>query len=222
MQPDFGTTIMVTLVWGTQLFIAGLSFVWILFGIIFIGSLGGLAYLFLPHVTKRVDMFINPEYGTENYQVNKSLEAFINGGLYGSGPGEGIIKQNIPDSHTDFIFAVAGEELGLIVCSIIILVYALIVIRSFINVKRENDIFAMLSVAGIITQFGLQSIINIGVNLNLFPTKGMTLPFISYGGSSTISISIGIGIMLAFTKKKFGYYNYKQETMNNILIRRIK
>lgn len=203
IQPDLGMTITLTSMWGVQLFLAGLPiFFVILLGVLAIG--GGIgAYYTFPHVAKRIDNFLDPEAG-DSYQVSKSLEAFKNGGVFGRGPGEGQVKQFLPDSHTDFIFAVTGEEFGILVCFIILCLFAFVVLRGFSRVWRESDLFIVLSVAGLLTQFGIQAIINMGVSVNLFPAKGMTLPFLSYGGSSVIAIAIGIGMMLALTRKRFG------------------
>jgi cell division protein FtsW len=151
---------------------------------------------------------------SENYQVTKSLRAFEHGGLYGRGPGEGAVKQVLPDSHTDFIFAVAGEEFGAIICLIVIGIFAFIVIRSFIKILNEKDKFIQFAASGIIAQLGLQAIINIGVTLRLLPTKGMTLPFISYGGSSTIAIAIATGMLLGFTKYRPPLNSYKISNSN--------
>ncbi len=210
IQPDFGMLVMVTAVFGIQLFIAGMPIFWIILA--FVSSVFGVtgAYLLLPHVAKRINNFLDPD-SSENYQVTKSIMAFEHGGMYGRGPGEGAIKQVLPDSHTDFIFAVAGEEFGAIICMIIIGVFAFIVLKSLVKLIHEEDKFIQLAASGIIAQFGLQSIINIGVTLNLLPTKGMTLPFISYGGSSTIAIALGIGMLLAFTKQRTSLTRYKIE-----------
>ena len=203
LQPDLGMAITISAIWGGQMFLAGLSMLWIIF--LTIGGLTGLiaAYLFLPHVAVRINSFLEPKT-SDNYQVTKSLEAFSNGGIYGTGPGEGIIKQNLPDSHTDFIFAVVGEELGMIVGLLVILLFAFIVIRGFLRVIKVGDLFAILSVSGLLLQLGFQAAVNIGVTLHLLPTKGMTLPFISYGGSSILSMSITTGIILALTRKRYG------------------
>lgn len=212
IQPDFGMLVMVTTVFGVQLFVAGMPLFWIVLALV--SSIFGVtgAYFLLPHVAKRINSFLDPD-SSENYQVTKSLMAFEHGGMYGRGPGEGAIKQVLPDSHTDFIFAVAGEEFGAIICLIMIGVFAFIVLRSFIRLVNEEDRFVQLAATGIITQFGLQSIINIGVTLNLLPTKGMTLPFISYGGSSTIAISMAMGMLLAFTKRKTSLTKYKLQIL---------
>lgn len=203
IQPDLGMTITVSVMWAFQLFIAGLPMLWVMIiGILAItGAIG--AYHFFPHVAKRVNSFLDPATG-DNYQVSKSLEAFRNGGVLGRGPGEGEVKQFLPDSHTDFIFAVASEEFGIIACLIILSLFAFVVLRGLSRVWKENDLFLVLAVAGIITQFGMQAVINMGVAVNLFPAKGMTLPFLSYGGSSVVAIAIGMGMMLALTRKRFG------------------
>jgi len=208
IQPDIGMLILTTAVFATQLFIAGLPSIWIAIALIgsFIGILS--AYALLPHVTTRINSFLNPE-AAENYQVTKSILAFEHGGLYGRGPGEGAIKQYLPDSHTDFIFAVAGEEFGAIICIIIMLVFAFIVLRTLIRLSKEEDKFVQLASIGLITQFGLQATINMGVTLNLLPTKGMTLPFISYGGSSTLAIAITVGMLLGLTKRKTSLVKYR-------------
>ena len=154
-------------------------------------------------VESRVDRFLDSETGA-NYQVQKALQAFNNGGLFGRGPGEGSVKEVLPDAHTDFILAVAGEEFGIILCLILVALFAFILIRGFSIVFRETNLFIMLAVAGILSQFGLQAIINMASTLHLMPTKGMTLPFVSYGGSSYLSTAIGIGMVLALTKRRAG------------------
>jgi cell division protein FtsW len=216
LQPDFGMVVTISLVWAGQLFLAGLSMVWIITVIILaiFGIIG--AYLFLPHVTKRINSFLDPT-NSENYQIKKSIEAFMNGGLYGQGPGEGTVKQFLPDSHTDFIFAVVGEELGVISCCLIILLFAFIVIRGFIRLSNEPDLFVTFAASGLLMQFGIQAMINMGVTLRLLPTKGMTLPFISYGGSSMIAISIAMGMLLALTRKRYGIVKFSFRSLHNRL-----
>lgn len=212
IQPDFGMLVMVSAVFGIQLFVAGLPIIWLfiaIFASVF-GSIG--AYLLLPHVASRINRFLDP-VNSENYQITRSLEAFESGGLYGKGPGEGSVKQFLPDSHTDFIFAVAGEEFGAIICLMIIITFAYIVIRILINLLHEDDKFIQIAAIGIISQFGLQAVINMGVSLNLLPTKGMTLPFISYGGSSTLAISIGMGMLLGLTKRKASLVKYRLQNV---------
>lgn len=211
-QPDFGMLVLTTAVFAVQLFVGGLPTIWI-----FVSGIVGLfgvisAYILLPHVATRINNFLDPA-ANENYQVTKSILAFEHGGLYGMGPGEGSIKQHLPDSHTDFIFAVAGEEFGAIICIMLIAVFAFIVLKTLIRLNSEDDKFVQLAAVGIITQFGLQATINMGVTLNLLPTKGMTLPFVSYGGSSTIAISLAIGMLLGLTKRQTSLVKYKA---NNI------
>lgn len=200
LQPDVGMSIVVTAIWGFQLFLSGLSLT--LVGIFAAGGVGllVLAYFTFSHVHTRVDQFL-ASGGELSYQVRKSLEAFANGHIFGRGPGEGIVKSNIPDAHTDFIFAVAGEEFGLFLCLIIVGIYAAIVIRAMMISMRENNLFIILSAAGLSASFGLQAIINMASTLHLMPTKGMTLPFISYGGSSLLATALGMGMLLAITRK---------------------
>lgn len=201
IQPDFGMFVMITAVFSLQLFVAGMPLFWIML-ILVSSGIGVMAgYFFLPHVAQRINSFLDPQI-SENYQISKSILAFQQGGMYGRGPGEGAVKQVIPDSHSDFIFAVAGEEFGAMICLIIIGIFAFIVLRSLLKLVDEEDKFTQLAAIGITSQFGLQSIINIGVTLNLLPTKGMTLPFISYGGSSTIAISMAMGILLGLTRQR--------------------
>jgi cell division protein FtsW len=193
LQPDVGQFFVVSAVWAVQLFLAGLPLVWVV-GL----AVGGIAAL-----TARVDSFFDADAG-DRYQINRSLDAFVNGGLLGRGPGEGTIKAQLPDSHSDFIFAVAGEELGLIVCLAIVALFAFIVLRGFSRVLNDNNLFVLLASAGLLTQFGLQAMINMASTLHLMPTKGMTLPFISYGGSSLIALSLGMGMVLALTRRRVG------------------
>lgn len=206
LQPDFGMTVTVSAMWGGQLFLAGISMLWV--GAVSMMAIVGIsaAYAFLPHVRQRINSFLDPA-SSGNYQVKRSLQAFQEGGLYGRGPGEGTVKQVLPDSHTDFIFAVVGEEMGTIVCLLVVALFAFIVLRSLTRMLKESDLFIVFSVAGLLMQFGMQAAINMGVTLHLLPTKGMTLPFISYGGSSMIAISIAMGMMLALTRRRYGIVN---------------
>ena len=154
----------------------------------------------MPHFQNRIDTFLSPETG-DSYQINKALEAFRSVGMFGKGPGEGEVKSIIPDAHTDFIMAVAGEEFGFFLCMIIVTLFAFVIFRGFSLAIKENSLFALLAIAGLLVQFGLQAIINISSTLNLMPTKGMTLPFISHGGSSLVSIALGVGMVLALARK---------------------
>ena len=202
-QPDLGMAVVVGLVWLAQLFMAGLRLYWVAAGTI--AAAGGLvgAYLWLPHVTSRVNRFLDPAAG-DSYQVNRSIEAFVNGGLWGRGPGEGKIKDVLPDAHADFVFAVAGEEFGVIVCIMLVGIFAFVVLRGFSRLLQEGNLFVLLSATGLLIQFGLQAVINMASTLHLIPTKGMTLPFLSYGGSSMLALALGMGMMLALTRRRLG------------------
>jgi cell division protein FtsW len=199
-QPDIGMLAVVTVVFLAQLYIAGLPLV--LVGIA-VGMLGGasvMAYTLFPHVRSRVTRFWD---GTgDNYQVTTALEAFGNGGLMGRGPGEGRVKDILPDAHADFVYAVAGEEFGMLICVFILAVFAFIVLRGLLRLLREHDQFVVLSCTGLVTGFGLQAFVNMASTLKLIPTKGMTLPFISYGGSSAIAVALGMGMLLALTRRR--------------------
>lgn len=200
LQPDIGQTLTISTIWGCQLFLAGISVLWVvaLLGIGIVGVLG--TYFVFPHVQSRIDRFLNPQTG-DVFQVRTSLEAFHNGGWFGRGPGEGIIKGKLPDAHTDFILAVAAEEFGFFLCAFLIFLFAFIIFRGFWIMSKEKNLFNMLAVAGLLTQFGVQAFINMASTLNLIPTKGMTLPFISYGGSSLLSLAFGFGMILSLTRR---------------------
>jgi cell division protein FtsW len=203
IQPDFGMVITVSGMFAVQFFLAGMPVLWVAV-MALLGVCGVIAaYNLLPHVAARIDRFLDPTSG-DNYQVQKSLEAFAHGRWFGTGPGEGVVKQSIPDSHTDFIFAVAGEEFGVVFCLLIIFVFAFIVVRGFMKLWQETDAFHIIAVGGLLAQFGIQAVVNMGVAVNLLPAKGMTLPFLSYGGSSLIAMAVGMGMMLALTRKRYG------------------
>ena len=201
LQPDFGQTMLVAIVWSGMLFVAGLSLFWVLFliggGVIAIAG----AYKFLPHVTARINRFLDPQSG-DTFQVDNALDSFAQGGWFGKGPGEGTVKRILPDSHTDFIFAVTAEEFGIILCLVILLLFTFVVLRGMTLARRNEEPFCRLAAMGLITLFGLQSVINMAVNVHLIPAKGMTLPFISYGGSSLISLALGMGFLLAVTRRR--------------------
>lgn len=201
LQPDIGMTITLTAMWIAQLFIYGIPMA-IIFIVAFFGVLGAItAYVALPHVEDRINKFLDGE--GKNYQVERSLDAFVNGSFFGTGPGNGVVKKFIPDAHTDFIFAVIGEEYGALTCAMIIILFAYLITRIVKRALDEENMFVYLSLFGLMMQFTIQVIVNIGVNLRLLPAKGMTLPFISYGGSSMISMAICFGLILAFTKRKY-------------------
>lgn len=203
LQPDFGMSVVVTCIWIFQLFLSGIPLLWFA-GLAFLAFLGGIgAYFTLDHVHTRVNDFVSSLFLGDDlpYQVAKSLKAFENGNLFGKGPGEGVVKLNLPDAHTDFIFAVAGEEFGVVLCLIMVVLFATIVIRALKLSVKDNNLFIIYSSAGLAASFGLQGIINMASTLHLGPTKGMTLPFISYGGSSLCASAVCIGMLLAITRK---------------------
>jgi cell division protein FtsW len=202
-QPDIGMAAVVAAVWFAQFFTAGMRLYWVAGGAL--AGLGGVvgAYMYLPHVRVRVDHFLDPSTG-DSYQVNRSIEAFANGGLWGRGPGEGTVKDVLPDAHADFVFAVAGEEFGVVVCLAIVALFAFIVLRGFSRMSQEGSLFVLLAATGLLVQFGLQAAINMASSLHLIPTKGMTLPFLSYGGSSMLALGLGMGMMLALTRRRLG------------------
>jgi cell division protein FtsW len=200
-EPDFGQTMLITIAWGALFFMAGMPWLWIAaLAIVALGGIAG-AYVMLPHVAGRIDRFISPQSG-DTYQIDRALESILAGGWLGQGPGEGTVKRILPDAHTDFIFAVAAEEFGIIICIGLVIVFALVVLRGLANSLRNEDAFARLSAAGLVVLFGVQSVINMAVNLRLMPQKGMTLPFISYGGSSMIAVAFGMGLLLAFSRRR--------------------
>jgi len=201
LQPDFGQVLLVTAVWGGLFFLAGVHLVWV-GALVAVAAIGmGLAYVSVPHVAARIDLFIFPGSG-DTYQTDHALQSFIQGGWFGRGPGEGEVKDILPDSHTDFIFAVAAEEYGLIVCLVLVTVFAFIVLRGMRHTMHETDGFVRHAVAGLMLLFGLQTLINVSVNLGLLPAKGMTLPFISYGGSSLISMALTVGLALGMMRRR--------------------
>ena len=207
IQPDIGMLLLISASWMIQVFVSGMPIIAVM-AVIVLGSLAlWVAYIFLPHVAHRINTFLSGDI-SNNYQVSKSILAYEKGGLVGLGPGEGIVKHSLPDSHTDFIFAVAGEEFGSITCMFISFIFAFIVIRTLILLTKEDDHYVVLSALGIISAFAIQAIINMSVTLNLMPTKGMTLPFISYGGSSLVAMAINMGIIISFTRKKVNRYKY--------------
>lgn len=200
LQPDFGTVVVFCAVWGAMLFLSGVS-LWLLLPLGGLGAaVAGAGYFLLPHVRSRIDRFMNPE-NADTYQVDRAHEAFLSGGIFGRGPGEGVVKHVLPDAHTDFIFAVIGEEFGIITCSLLLLAYVVIVFRSFSRLLEAEDRFTLLAGSGLLLLLSMQVLVNIGVALHVLPTKGMTLPLISYGGSSTLAVAILFGFILSLTRK---------------------
>lgn len=200
-QPDIGMLMVVLSVFVAQLFVAGLNVVVV--GVLAAcgAGLGVAAYFVLPHVRSRVDRFLDPSSG-DTFQITKAMEAFGNGGLLGRGPGEGRVKNVLPDAHADFVFAVAGEEFGFVICLLILSLFAFVVIRGLMRLLAESDLYVVLAAAGLLAQFGLQAFVNMASSLHLIPTKGMTLPFVSYGGSSVLAIALGMGMLLALTRRR--------------------
>ncbi len=199
-QPDLGQTILTSVVWGGMFFMAGMPWIWIfLLGGVGAGGLVA-AYYMLPHVTARFDKFLTGE--GDRFQIETAHEAIVRGGWFGQGPGEGIVKRILPDSHTDFVFSVAAEEFGIVFCMALVLIFGFIVLRGLNHAFKERNDFNRFAVAGLVLLIGIQSMINIGVNLELMPAKGMTLPLISYGGSSQVAICITAGFILALTRHR--------------------
>lgn len=203
LQPDFSMVVVVAGVWFAQYVFAGLR----LAGVALFAGLGvagaAMGYAFMPHVADRIDRFIDPASG-DTYQIDTALEAFMNGGLVGRGPGEGVVKEALPDAHSDVIFAVAGEEFGLLLCLALVVLFAFVVLRGLAHALNDSSLFAMLAVSGLVAQFGLQALFHMGVTLGLVPPTGMTLPLISYGGSSTLALALGMGMVLALTRRRSG------------------
>jgi cell division protein FtsW len=200
-QPDFGQTMLIALVWGALFFMAGMRVVWVagLAATAMIGLAG--AYVLVPHVSRRFQRFFDPTSG-DTFQIDTAVESFVRGGWFGRGPGEGTVKLILPDSHADFVFAVGAEEFGIALCLVLVALFTFIVLRALIHALRNDDPFARFASAGLAILFGTQSAINMAVNLSLIPAKGMTLPFISYGGSSMISTAYGMGMLLALTRER--------------------
>lgn len=201
LQPDFGQTMLIAMVWGALFFIAGMRVIWVI-------GLGGAAilgltaaYFTVPHVARRFKRFIDPSSG-DTFQIDNAVESFVRGGWFGQGPGEGVVKRILPDSHADFIFAVAAEEFGVVLCIVLVALFTFIVVRALSRAMRNEDAFSRFAATGLAVLFGAQSAINMAVNLHLIPAKGMTLPFISYGGSSLLSLAYGMGMLLALTRER--------------------
>jgi cell division protein FtsW len=203
VQPDFGQTALVILTFGSMLLIYGISWISVV-GLVGLAGLGVYAtYTSVSHVKSRVDRFLSPDKG-DTFQVDTAIQAFNNGGLMGTGPGGGEAKLVLPDAHTDFAFAVVGEEFGLIACLLLMALFAFIVLRVLVRAKSESDPFAALAMSGLVLLFGFQAVINMGVNVALLPAKGMTLPFISYGGSSLLGMAFAMGLVLALGRRRPG------------------
>ncbi len=207
LQPDLGMTIVMIFTWGFQLFITGIPLMIIFLLILAFPIFMIFSYQNFNHVKIRIDNFIEGK----TYQVSKSLQSFESGGFWGKGPGEGFYKKSLPDAHSDFVFAVAAEEYGVLICCLIIIIYCLIILRSFLYTLKTNNLFFILSISGLAFQFGFQSLIHLASNIDLIPTKGMTLPFLSYGGSSILASAITAGILLSLTKKNISFETLNQK-----------
>jgi cell division protein FtsW len=201
LQPDFGQTMLIALVWGALFYMAGMRLVWVI-GLAGAAGAGLIAAFFtVPHVAQRINRFLDPASG-DTFNTDIATESFIRGGWFGRGPGEGTIKRVLPEGHTDFVFAVAAEEFGIVLCLILVALFAFIAIRALVKAMRNDEPFIRFATAGLAMLFGMQSAINMAVNLHLMPAKGMTLPFISYGGSSLISLAYGMGMLVALTRER--------------------
>ena len=201
LQPDFGQTMLITLVWGALFYMAGMRFIWMV-GLGATAAIGlTTAFYTVPHVAQRINRFLDPSSG-DTFNIDIATESFVRGGWFGRGPGEGTIKRILPEGHTDFVFAVAAEEFGVVLCLSLVALFAFIVIRALIKAMHNSDPFIRFAAAGLAILFGLQSTINMAVNLHLMPAKGMTLPFISYGGSSLLALVLGMGMTLALTRER--------------------
>lgn len=199
-QPDVGMMAVIGAVFLIQLFVSGINVLWVALGLGLAGGGGALLYTLLPHVRRRFDQFMYGKGG--NYQIDRVMEAFANGGLFGKGAGEGTVKDTIPDVHADVVFAVVGEEFGMVVCLLLVGVFAFVVLRGLLRLMREQDMFVVLAGTGLVAGFGLQAMINLFSTLGMMPTKGMTLPFISYGGSSAVAVGLGMGMLLSLTRPR--------------------
>lgn len=200
-QPDYGQWVLLTAIWGTMFFIAGWSWGWIAgLGTAAAGALFA-GYHAAPHVRSRIDRFLSPETG-DTYQTDKALEAISAGGALGhDAHGAEGVKASLPDAHTDFVFAVAGEEFGFVLCAVLIAIYGAIVVRALKAASSTQSLFVRCAVAGLSAQLAFQAMINIGVNLSVLPAKGMTLPLVSYGGSSLVATGVTVGFLLALTRR---------------------
>ena len=200
-QPDMGMLAVVVAVFFIQVFLNGLNLAMVGVAAGSLMAAAAAAYSLFPHVRSRVTRFLDPASG-DSYQVTTALEAFANGGLLGRGPGEGRVKDVLPDAHADFVFPVLGEEFGLLICLVVMGLFGFVVLRGLLRQLAEGDLFIVLASSGLVASFGLQAFVNMASSLHLIPTKGMTLPFISYGGSSVLAVALGMGMLLALTRRR--------------------
>ena len=205
IEPDVGQTVLITIAFGAAFFMAGVPIRWIL-GMGGVALAGAVAiYFSFQHVAMRVHLFLNKD-GSDGHQVDKALDAIRAGGLFGRGPGEGVMKRQVPDGFTDFIYALAAEEYGLVFSLALIAVIAVLVVRGLYKAMRLSDAYEQVAAAGLFVLVGQQAFINIAVNPKLSPTQGMTLPFISYGGSSVLAMGLTLGMAMALTRRRPGAY----------------
>jgi cell division protein FtsW len=210
LQPDVGQTVLITVAFGAAFFMAGVPLRWIM-GLGAFASGGFVViYFAFSHVAARFHKFLSPE-NADTHQVDSAAEAIRAGGLVGRGPGEGVMKRHVPDLHTDFIYSVAAEEYGLIFSLFLISLFAFLVVRGLYKSMKLNDPFEQVASGGLFVLVGQQALINVAVNLNMIPTKGMTLPFISYGGSSMLAMGLTLGMALALTRRRPGAYAYGEQ-----------
>ncbi len=207
-QPDIGQTALLALVLGPMLILSGLALRWVLGGIAASGLAGWAIYQFYPHARERLDAFFSRD-GDPGYQVGRALDAIAAGGVFGRGPGEGVIKRALPDAHADFVFAVAAEEFGLLASLGLIAAFGALAFRGLSRASRLNDPFEQLAAAGLVTLLVAQAAIHIAVNLSLLPAKGMTLPFISFGGSSMIGSALALGFCLSLLRNRPGAFVFE-------------
>ncbi len=211
MQPDVGQTVLITIAFGAAFFVAGVPLKWVI-GLAATALTGFVGvYFAFSHVAARFHKFLSPDKA-DTHQVDKAAEAIAAGGLFGRGPGEGVMKRHVPDLHTDFIYSVAAEEYGLVFSLMLIALFAILVVRGLYKAMKLNDAFEQVAAAGLFVLLGQQVFINVAVNLNMIPTKGMTLPFISYGGSSMLAMGLTLGMALALTRRRPGAYAPGDET----------
>lgn len=222
IQPDVGQTLLVASVWAAMFLLSGQPLRWALLLVPIVVAGFGASWLAFSHVRLRVARFIDPASG-DNYQVDRAVQSFAEGGLMGRGPGEGTIKSVLPDAHTDFIFAVIGEEYGIAACLGLMALYTYVAYRAFRYAWREPDAFVRLAVVGLALLLAVQALINMGVNVGLLPAKGMTLPFISAGGSSSLAVSLTAGMLLALMRRRFDLKHVKKPqlrpTLGGIVVR---
>ncbi|MCF6326421.1 MAG: putative lipid II flippase FtsW [Devosiaceae bacterium] len=201
LQPDFGQTVLLVATWASLLFLTGISW-WITLGLLGLAAGGALAaYIIMPNVARRIDGFLNPE-SVDTYQIDRALQSLLEGGWFGRGPGEAIVRRYVPDAHADFVFSAAAGEFGILFAMVLVALIAFITLRSLFLAQRQSSLFVRLAISALAIQFGLQAGINLTVNLNMAPATGMTLPFVSYGGTSMLATAFSVGLILAMARRK--------------------